>query len=583
MRKTGKLLLSLFLCLALALALLPAAPVQAAGDVTINATNFPDANFRSYVTENFDTDGNGKLSETEITKIKTVGVYNKNISSVKGIEFFTSMTYLSCGSNQLKTLDVSKNTALTGLTCGDNQLKTLDVSKNTALKELRCNDNQLTSLDVTKNTALTDLSCNGNQLTALNVSKNTALTYLSCENNLLKSLSLSANTALETLYCSGNLLTSLNLSKNTALSKLYCDNNQLTSLTVGNSTALVTLSCDKNQLKTLDVSKNTMLTSIYCSNNQLTALDVSNNAKLTGLSCASNQLSSLNVSNNTALEVLHCNSNQIKTLNVTKNTKLTTIGVSNNLLKALDLSKNTLLDRLSCASNQLTALDVSKCPALKYLYCYDNAIGTIYAHKDAPLTSVVKDDSTQLVRGTPTKPAITTQPKNVSVKAGETATFKVAASGANLKYQWYYQAPGTTSWTKVANNGTSATYKLTTAARHNGYLYTCKVYNDAGQVWSGNAKLTVLAKPTITTEPKSVSVKAGETATFKVAASGANLKYQWYYQAPGTTSWTKVANNGTSATYTLTTAARHNGYLYTCKVYNDAGQVWSGNAKLTVK
>ena len=181
------------------------------------------------------------------------------------------------------------------------------------------------------------------------------------------------------------------------------------------------------------------------------------------------------------------------------------------------------------------------------------------------------------------KPTITTQPKNVSVSVGQTATFKVTASGSGLTYQWYYQVPGESSWTKVANNGTSATYKLTAAARHNGYTYTCKVSNSAGQVWSGNAVLTVNgAKPAITTQPKNVSVSVGQTATFKVAASGSGLKYQWYYQAPGESSWTKVANNGTSASYSLTAAARHNAYTYTCKVSNSAGQVWSGNAVLTV-
>ena len=96
--------------------------------------------------------------------------------------------------------------------------------------------------------------------------------------------------------------------------------------------------------------------------------------------------------------------------------------------------------------------------------------------------------------------------------------------------------------------------------------------------------LTVTSgKPTITTEPKSVSVKAGESVSYTVKASGENLQYQWYYLAPGATKWTKVAKNGTSATYTLTTAARHNGYTYSCKVYNDAGQVWTEDAVLTVK
>ena len=62
----------------------------------------------------------------------------------------TKLTNLSCGVNQLTSLDVSKNTELTNLSCDVNQLTSLDVSKNTKLKELRCYENQLTSLDVAK-------------------------------------------------------------------------------------------------------------------------------------------------------------------------------------------------------------------------------------------------------------------------------------------------------------------------------------------------------------------------------------------------------------------------------------------------
>ncbi|MBQ4424362.1 MAG: leucine-rich repeat protein [Lachnospiraceae bacterium] len=180
------------------------------------------------------------------------------------------------------------------------------------------------------------------------------------------------------------------------------------------------------------------------------------------------------------------------------------------------------------------------------------------------------------------KPTITTQPTSATVAEGAKATFKIVASGDGLNYQWYYQKPGATTWTAVSSNGTSAKYTLTTAARHNGYSYKCVVTNEAGSVTSDIAVLTVIAKPTITTQPKSVTVAEGAKATFKVVASGDGLSYQWYYQKPGATTWTAVSSNGTSAKYTLTTAARHNGYSYKCVVTNEAGSVTSSVATLTV-
>ena len=128
----------------------------------------------------------------------------KGIKSMQGIEFFTTVTSLSCNGNQLTSLDVSKNTALTWLSCNGNQLASLDVSKNTALTWLSCHENQLASLDVSKNTSLTTLWCSDNRLTALDVSKNTALTLLYCYSNQLTSLDVSGCTALTSLYCYSN-------------------------------------------------------------------------------------------------------------------------------------------------------------------------------------------------------------------------------------------------------------------------------------------------------------------------------------------------------------------------------------------
>ena len=258
--------------------------------VVINETNFPDDNFRNWLLEqSYGKDGN--LTFAEIAAVTKIDVLGKRISSLKGIEYFQALNYLDCYYNELKDLDVSKNTALTYLKCSSNGLTTLDVSKNTALTYLKCSSNRLTSLDLSKNTALTNLDCYSNGLISLDLSKNTALTNLDCYSNGLISLDLSKNTALIYLDCRKNKLTSLDLSKNTALTVLYCDRNQLTSLDVSKNTALTYLCCYNNGLETLDVSKNTALTDLYCSNNGLTSLDVSKNTALETLDCAGNQIS----------------------------------------------------------------------------------------------------------------------------------------------------------------------------------------------------------------------------------------------------------------------------------------------------
>ena len=218
--------------------------VQSAG-VAIDNTNFPDANFCSFVASSFDVDNDNYLSDEEINAAETINCANEGISDLTGISHFTALKTLNCCSNQLTSLDVSKSTALTELDCYNNQLTSLDVSKNTALTELDCDNNQLTSLDVSKNTALTYLDCYNNQLTSLDVRKSTELTYLDCYNNQLTSLDVSKNTALTELYCYNNQLTSLDVSKNTVLTELDCYNNQLTSLDISN-TNMNNLNCREN-------------------------------------------------------------------------------------------------------------------------------------------------------------------------------------------------------------------------------------------------------------------------------------------------------------------------------------------------
>ncbi len=113
-----------------------------ATDVVVNETNFPDENFRSWITcQSFGSDE--VLSTTEISLITSINVSERNIHSLKGIEYFTSLQSLSCANNQLTSIDVSQNTALKGLDCSFNQLTSLDVSNNTALTELDCYMNQI--------------------------------------------------------------------------------------------------------------------------------------------------------------------------------------------------------------------------------------------------------------------------------------------------------------------------------------------------------------------------------------------------------------------------------------------------------
>ena len=170
-------------------------------------------------------------------------------------------------------------------------------------------------------------------------------------------------------------------------------------------------------------------------------------------------------------------------------------------------------------------------------------------------------------------PTISGQPADVSIRAGQVATFTVTASGtAPLVFQWTrngHNIPG-------ANAASYSTPPV--AASDSGALFGVIIANDAGYVTSRGAKLTVSGTaPKITTQPADQTVAAGKTATFAVVATGtAPLTYQWRKNGA-------AIGGATSASFTtgsLTSA--DSGATYSVVVSNAAGTATSRGAKLTV-
>ncbi|WP_299242226.1 T9SS type A sorting domain-containing protein [uncultured Aquimarina sp.] len=239
-----------------------------------------------------DTDNNKKISKSEAEAVLRLNVVSRGLNSLRGIEYFTNLTHLSCQGNQLTAIDVSQNSKLEVLSCWSNDISTIDVSLLTELKELyvgqtlisaidvsnninlekfNCRDLGLTNIDVSNNTKLVDLVCSENQLATLDISKNISLQYLRCQNNLLTQLNITNNPELNLLYANDNNLTSLDLSNNGDLSLLECNNNFITDLDIS-TTNISTLRCANNKLTTLDVSTVYWVVNLDCSNNDLTSL-----------------------------------------------------------------------------------------------------------------------------------------------------------------------------------------------------------------------------------------------------------------------------------------------------------------------
>ena len=138
-----------------------------------------------------------------------------------------------------------------------------------------------------------------------------------------------------------------------------------------------------------------------------------------------------------------------------------------------------------------------------------------------------------------------------------------------------------TNGQRTASNisgATSSSYTTpATSSADNGAVYAVSISNAYGTVSSNNATLTVNYAPSISIQPGSQTVNAGQTVSFGVVATGtATLAYQW-------TKGGVNISGATSSTYTTpVTSFADNGAVYAVVVSNSAGTATSNNATLTV-
>ncbi len=235
-------------------------------------------------------------------------------------------------------------------------------------------------------------------------------------------------------------------------------------------------------------------------------------------------------------------------------------------------------------SNVTFAVVVSGVAPLTYQWQFNGtnipaATGSSYSETNVQLTNagnycvVVSDvggsvTSSNAQLTVAVAPVITTQPASQTVIQGSNAIFSVAATGAPLYYQWYFDG------TNPIAGATGSSYVRYNVSTNDIGTYAVIITNAAGMVISSNAVLKV--PPVITLQPFSQTVLQGGTAAFSVAATGvAPLGYQWWFNG------TSIVG-ATNASLTLTNAALSNAGLYFVVVSNTNGSVTSGYAVLRV-
>jgi hypothetical protein len=177
---------------------------------------------------------------------------------------------------------------------------------------------------------------------------------------------------------------------------------------------------------------------------------------------------------------------------------------------------------------------------------------------------------------------ITQEPRSVTVTAGQTATFTVAAQSSSAPaYQWQRAVPGSSSFANIAGATTTSYTTPVTTAADNGTKFRCVVSITGTTATSREAILTVdVISPTIArvsgnTSFLSAQIVFSEPVSSETAGNRANYSLDGGLTISGVT----VIN---PTTVSLATAKQTAGTKYTVTVNNVkdlAGNTMTANAK----
>lgn len=271
--------------------------------------------FKAYLVENFDTDGDGEISRDEAELITAIECEDLGLTSLEGVRNLTNLQTLHCSYNAIETLDVSGMTSLTELLCDHNLITDLNVSGCTSLSSIECNSNAIGELNLAdcRNT-LTTITCNENKLARLDLTNFDKLFHLNCDDNQLTELLVDGCTALTSVDCASNQLTTLDFRQTPLIGEVYCSNNKLTSVLFPENSMMGTFECGGNQLTTIDLRNCPHLASLTLAMNKLTSLSVNYLKDLTFIDCTYNSLRSLDLTNLPNMNFVHCDNTGMEEL-----------------------------------------------------------------------------------------------------------------------------------------------------------------------------------------------------------------------------------------------------------------------------
>ena len=304
--------------------------------------NFPsnaiqDEDFKQYLLEQFDTNGDGVIDFNEAEAVRAIDCSDvqRSFTSLQGLEIFPNLEKLTL--RNISGVDY------------------LDISKNTRLKELYVNV-ALKALDISNNIELEKVACFGLYFETFDISKNIKLKELSLDNLAVKSLGTGSNVNLEKLFFRGfSSIESLDLSKNIQLKELCISGSKIEEIDLSNNIELKEFygnSYDEKSLKKLDIFNNTNLEILDCKITESSTINLSQNKALRRFIINGVNISFIDISQNGNLEYFDFSQTNITNEIDIRHTKIDTL-ICNSLIKGLKANGLKTLKKVACSSEAI--------------------------------------------------------------------------------------------------------------------------------------------------------------------------------------------------------------------------------------
>lgn len=339
-------------------------------EVSLDEKHFPDADFRTFVSEKFDLNKDGILESDEIRKAKNLDTeYEVTMSSLKGIEYLSNLKRLVVSMSGIEDMDISKNSKLQIVDVNYNEdLQFLDVSANKELRILDISNTSIKQINVTNNKELQWLFAFDTNISDFDVSQNAKLKRLDIGRTAIQKIDISHNRKLQALNIEETKVNKIDLSKNRDLYEFYFKDTPISEVDLSKNWNMAQIWASGTKLSHLDVSHCKNLFVLYIQNTAIKEINFSRCPNLYELFASDSALQKVDLSKHTNLNCVEIDGTAIKELRVDKSKNLQGLSLNGTKIMNLDLSKNTELKRLEVNNTPLRYLDLSQNLKLEKLY-----------------------------------------------------------------------------------------------------------------------------------------------------------------------------------------------------------------------